>query len=38
MIEVEAEQDGKITAEYQRGYKFGEKLLRPAKVQVGKGK
>jgi molecular chaperone GrpE len=38
MIEVKAEEDGKITAEYQRGYKFGEKLLRPAKVQVGKGK
>lgn len=36
MIQVEAEQDGKITAEYSRGYKFGEKLLRPAKVQVGK--
>lgn len=38
MVEVKADQDGKITAEYQRGYKFGEKLLRPAKVQVGKGK
>lgn len=37
MVEVEPEQDGKITAEYQRGYKFGEKLLRPSKVQVGKG-
>lgn len=37
MLPVDAEQDGKITAEYQRGYKFGEKLLRPAKVQVGKG-
>ena len=37
MIEVEAEKDGKITAEYQRGYKFGDKLLRPSKVQVGKG-
>jgi molecular chaperone GrpE len=37
MVAVEAEQDGKITAEYQRGYKFGDKLLRPAKVQVGKG-
>lgn len=37
MVAVEAEQDGKITAEYQRGYKFGEKLLRPSKVQVGKG-
>ncbi|NJM52468.1 MAG: nucleotide exchange factor GrpE [Blastocatellia bacterium] len=37
MVEVSAEEDGKITAEYSRGYKFGEKLLRPAKVQVGKG-
>lgn len=38
MVEVKATQDGKITNEYQRGYKFGDKLLRPAKVQVGKGK
>ena len=37
MIAVDLENDGKITAEYARGYKFGEKLLRPAKVQVGKG-
>lgn len=37
MVPVDGEQDGKITAEYQRGYKFGEKLLRPSKVQVGKG-
>jgi molecular chaperone GrpE len=37
MIEVKADQDDLITAEYSRGYKFGEKLLRPAKVQVGKG-
>lgn len=36
MAEVEPENDGKITSEYQRGYKFGERLLRPAKVQVGK--
>lgn len=36
MVEVEAEQDGKITAEFSRGYKFGERLLRPARVQVGK--
>lgn len=28
--------DGKVTAEYSRGYKFGEQLLRPARVQVGK--
>ena len=36
MVAVEPENDEKITAEYARGYKFGEKLLRPAKVQVGK--
>ena len=28
--------DDKIIAEYSRGYRFGERLLRPAKVQVGK--
>jgi molecular chaperone GrpE len=38
MAEVDAEQDGKITAEYSRGYRFGNRLLRPAKVQVGKGR
>lgn len=37
MAEVDADQDGKITAEYSRGYKFGDRLLRPARVQVGKG-
>jgi molecular chaperone GrpE len=37
LVEVKSEDDGKITAEYSRGYKFGEKLLRPSKVQVGKG-
>ncbi len=36
MIATEADQDGKITAEFARGYKFGERLLRPARVQVGK--
>jgi|DewCreStandDraft_2_1066082.scaffolds.fasta_scaffold00217_38 molecular chaperone GrpE len=36
-IEVEPDKEGKVTLEYQRGYKIGEKLLRPAKVQVGKG-
>ncbi len=36
MVETDAENDGKITAEYSRGYKFGERLLRPARVQVGK--
>jgi molecular chaperone GrpE len=38
MAEVDPENDGKVTAEYSRGYKFGERLLRPAKVQVGKGR
>lgn len=38
MAETDADQDGKVTAEYSRGYKFGDKLLRPAKVQVGKGR
>ena len=36
MIEVKTDNDEIITAEYARGYKFGDKLLRPAKVQVGK--
>jgi len=35
-IEADAKSDGRITAEYSRGYKFGDKLLRPARVQVGK--
>ena len=38
MVEVDTEQDGNITAEYSRGYKFGNQLLRPAKVQVGQAK
>lgn len=38
MAEVDAEQDGKVTSEYQRGYRFGDQLLRPAKVQVGRGR
>jgi len=36
MVEANAESDGKIIAEYSRGYKFGDRLLRPARVQVGK--
>ena len=36
MKEVAPEQEGTVTAEYSRGYKFGNQLLRPAKVQVGK--
>ena len=34
MAHADAENDGKIIAEYARGYKFGDKLLRPARVQV----
>lgn len=36
MVPVEADQDNKIIAEYQTGYKFGDRLLRPARVRVGK--
>jgi len=36
MMAVELENDGKVTAEYSKGYKFGDRLLRPARVQVGK--
>ena len=36
MTEVEPEQDEIVTAEYARGYTFGDRLLRPARVQVGK--
>lgn len=36
MVETEPENDGKIIGEFSRGYKFGERLLRPARVQVGK--
>lgn len=35
-VEVEAERDGVVTAEYSRGYKMGDRLLRPARVQVGR--
>jgi molecular chaperone GrpE len=36
MAPADAEDDGKILAEYSRGYRFGDKLLRPARVQVGR--
>lgn len=36
MKPVDPDQDGMITAEYSRGYRFGDRLLRPARVQVGK--
>lgn len=35
-VPVEEERDGVVTAEYSRGYRMGERLLRPARVQVGR--
>jgi molecular chaperone GrpE len=35
-VEVEPERDNTVTAEYSRGYKIGDRLLRPARVQVGR--
>jgi molecular chaperone GrpE len=37
-IEVAPEEDGIITAEYSRGYQIGDKLLLPARVQVGRAR
>jgi molecular chaperone GrpE len=37
-VEVEPERDGTVTAEYSRGYKIGDRLLRPARVQVGRAR
>jgi molecular chaperone GrpE len=34
-VPVRAEADGVVTREYSRGYKLGDRLLRPARVQVG---
>jgi len=36
--EVEPARDNTITAEYSRGYRLGNQLLRPARVQVGKSR
>ncbi len=38
IVEVEAERDGTVTAEYSRGYRIGDRLLRPARVQVGRAR
>jgi molecular chaperone GrpE len=37
-VEVEPERDGTVIAEYSRGYKMGDRLLRPARVQVGRAR
>ena len=34
--EVDPDQDGKVIAEYARGYRVGNRLLRPARVKVGR--
>lgn len=36
--EVEPEREGRVTAEYARGYRMGGQLLRPARVQVGRAR
>jgi molecular chaperone GrpE len=36
IVPVEADQDNKVIAEHQTGYKFGDRLLRPARVRVGR--
>jgi molecular chaperone GrpE len=36
--EVEPEREGTVTAQYSRGYRLGNQLLRPARVQVGRAK
>jgi molecular chaperone GrpE len=36
-VEVTPDLDGQVTREYARGYRMGDRLLRPAKVQVGRG-
>jgi molecular chaperone GrpE len=36
--EVEPEREGIVTAQYDRGYRLGSQLLRPARVQVGRAK
>ncbi|MBC7795932.1 MAG: nucleotide exchange factor GrpE [Pyrinomonadaceae bacterium] len=36
VVEVDAAHDEIVTKEYSRGYKYGDRLLRSAKVQVGR--
>ena len=36
VAEVEPALDGEVIAEYERGYRMGNQLLRPARVQVGR--
>ena len=36
IVPVSSDQDNKVIEEFQTGYKFGDKLLRPARVRVGR--
>lgn len=36
IVEVEPARDNTVTVEYSRGYRIGDRLLRPARVQVGR--
>lgn len=36
IVACEPEQDGRVVDELQTGYKFGDRLLRPARVRVGR--
>ena len=35
LLPVEPEEDGRVVSEYAKGYKIGDRLLRPARVRVG---
>jgi len=35
-VPVEPDEEGKVVAEYTRGYRIGDRLLRPARVKVGR--
>jgi molecular chaperone GrpE len=35
-VEVSPEDEGRVVAQYTRGYKIGDRLLRPARVKVGR--
>lgn len=35
--ETSSDMDGKVIAEYSRGFRMGDRLLRPARVKVGRG-
>ncbi|MDX6610995.1 MAG: molecular chaperone GrpE [Blastocatellia bacterium] len=37
-VEVPGDEDGIVTAEYGRGYQIGDRLLLPARVQVGRAR